>query len=256
MTFKPALHLFALSTLSMSCLVSFTALAQDTTATHSSVQSSAGTEEEFFEFNDSQAQAPTIADPLESFNRTSFALNDKLYRGVLKPVARGLRVVPEPVRTSVGNFFNNLGAPVSAASALLQGEGKNAGTELGRFLVNSTVGVGGLLDPATGMGLVQDEEDLGQTLGRYGVGHGMYLIVPFFGATSARDLVGTIATTSLNPLYNNLEYGEMLGITLTNAEVALSLDKDTYEAFYDSALDPYVFFRSAWVQNRQGKVEK
>jgi phospholipid-binding lipoprotein MlaA len=213
-------------------------------------------DEEFFEFEEEGAGVPPIADPLESINRASFAFNDKLYRGVLKPIARGLRVLPEPVRVSMSNFFSNLGAPISAASALLQGEPKNAATEAGRFLVNTTVGVVGLLDPATDMGMIQDQEDLGQTLARYGVGHGFYLVIPFYGTTSLRDAVGATATAGLNPIYENLAPGEIAGINLASAEVALSLDKDTYEAFYDSALDPYVFFRSAWTQNRAGAVDK
>jgi phospholipid-binding lipoprotein MlaA len=247
-------QMFALAILSMSCLTNTPALAQETATTTPSPQ--AGADEEFFEFDDNESPAPTIADPLESLNRASFSLNDKLYRGVLKPVARGLRVIPTPVRTGVNNFFTNLGAPVSAVSALLQGEVKNAGTELGRFVLNTTIGVAGLLDPATDMGLIQDEEDFGQTLASYGVGHGLYLVIPFFGATSARDFVGNVATNGLNPFYDNREIGELMGINLASAEVALSLDNDTYEAFYDSALDPYVFFRSAWVQKRQGKVEQ
>jgi phospholipid-binding lipoprotein MlaA len=219
-------------------------------------QAQAQDDEEFFEFDDEASAAPTIADPLESFNRASFALNDKLYRGVLKPIARGLRVLPVPVRNGLANFFTNLGAPVSVASALLQGDVHNSATELGRFVLNTTAGIGGFLDPATDMGLVQDEEDFGQTLARYGVGHGIYLVLPFYGATSARDMVGSIATNGLNPLFGELQPGEIAAINLAQAEVALSLDQDTYEAFYESALDPYVFFRSAWVQNRQGKIDQ
>lgn len=232
--------------LALSCMVGMPASAQEPIEE----------EEDFFEFDDESTAVPPIADPLESFNRASFAFNDKLYRGVLKPIARGLRVLPEPVRVSMSNFFTNLGTPISAASALLQGDPKNAASELGRFVINSTVGIVGLLDPATDMGLRQDEEDLGQTLARYGVGHGMYLVVPFFGSTSARDLVGSIGTAGWNPLYQELDPGEIAAINLASAEVALSLDKDTYEAFYDSSLDPYIFFRSAWTQNRAGAVEK
>ena len=213
-------------------------------------------DEEFFEFDEEEASAPPVADPLEGFNRAMFGFNDTLYRGVLKPVARGLRVLPEPVRTSGSNFFDNLGAPVSSISALLQGDLRNCATELGRFLLNSTAGIAGLFDVATDVGLTQDEEDLGQTLGRYGVGHGFYLVLPFYGSSSLRDAIGTVATSAANPVYTNLETGEVLGITLTDAELKLSLDKDTYEALYASALDPYVFFRSAWQQNRAGAVEE
>lgn len=214
-------------------------------------------EEEFFVFDEEEDEAAsTIADPLEGLNRATFAFNDKLYRGVLKPVARGLRVLPEPVRASGANFFDNLGAPVSSISALLQGDLRNSATELGRFLLNSTAGLAGFFDVATEVGLEQDEEDLGQTLGRYGVGHGFYLVLPFYGASSLRDAIGTAGNSAINPVYDNLETGEIVAITFTDAELRLSLDRDTYEALYDQALDPYAFFRSAWVQNRAGRVEE
>lgn len=216
-------------------------------------------DDEFFEFDEEEVEeepAPTIADPLEGLNRATFTLNDKLYRGVLKPIARGLRVLPVGVRTSGSNFFTNLGAPVSAISALLQADLPNAGTELTRFAVNSTIGILGLFDPATGMGLIQDEEDMGQTFGRYGIGHGPYLVLPLLGSSSLRDAVGFGSNAAINPINADLDAGEVIALNLLNAEIALSLDEDTYEAFYDSALDPYVFFRSAWVQNRAGKVAK
>jgi len=216
-------------------------------------------DDEFFEFDEEEAEeepAPAIADPLEGLNRATFNFNDKVYRGVLKPIARGLRVLPVGVRTSGNNFFTNLGAPVSAISALLQADLPNAGTELSRFAVNSTIGILGLFDPAAGMGLIQDEEDMGQTFGRYGIGHGPYLVLPLLGSSSLRDTVGFGSNAALNPINTDLDTGEIIALNLLNAEIALSLDEDSYEAFYDSALDPYVFFRSAWVQNRAGKVAR
>jgi phospholipid-binding lipoprotein MlaA len=212
-------------------------------------------EEEFFVFDEEgEESAATIADPLEGLNRATFAFNDKMYRGVLKPIARGLRVLPDPVLVSGTNFFDNLGAPVSSISALLQGDIRNSATELGRFLVNTTVGIAGFFDVATDMGLAQDEEDLGQTLGRYGIGHGFYLVLPFFGSSSLRDAIGTAGNSAINPVYENLETGEIIAINFTDAELSLALDRDTYEALYDQSLDPYAFFRSAWAQNRAGKV--
>lgn len=213
-------------------------------------------DDEFFEFDEEESTAPVIADPFESFNRASFAFNDKLYRGVLKPVARGLRILPVPVVKGMANFFTNLLTPVSAACALLQGEPRNAATEAGRFILNSTAGIGGLLDPATGLGLLQDEEDIGQTLAHYGVGHGFYLVVPLYGPSSLLDISGSIARNSINPFYANLVTGEVIGVNLASSEVDLALDKDTYESFYDSSLDPYVFFRSAFVQYMQGRVDQ
>ena len=213
-------------------------------------------DEEFFDYDEKEAPAVTIADPLESFNRASFAFNDGLYRIVLKPVARGLRILPEPVRTCFSNFFSNLNAPISAISALLSGEPVNAASELGRFLLNTTVGLFGFLDPATEVGLVKDDEDLGQTMASYGIGHGFYLVVPFYGSSSLRDFTGSLATNALNPVFDHLHTGEVIAVTAASTEVTISLDKDTYEAFYASAIDPYLFFRSAWVQNREGKINQ
>jgi Surface lipoprotein len=214
-------------------------------------------DDDFFVFDDEEDDASvTIADPLEGFNRAMFAVNDKLYRGVVKPIARGLRIIPEPIRIGADNFFTNLRAPISAVSALLQGDVRNAGTEAGRFVLNTTVGVAGFLDPATKVGLIRDEEDLGQTLGKWGVGPGIYLVLPFVGSTSLRDFPALIATNAWNPVYQNLHDDTIVAINVVDAENTLSLDKDTYEAFYRDALDPYVFFRSAWAQNRAGRIER
>lgn len=214
-------------------------------------------EDDFFVFEEEgEESTATINDPLEGLNRATFAFNDKLYRGVLKPIARGLRVLPDPVLVSGTNFFDNLGAPVSSISALLQGDIKNSATELGRFLLNTTAGIVGLFDVATEVGLMQDEEDLGQTLGRYGFGHGFYLVLPFYGSSSLRDVIGSVGTSAINPVYENLETGEVIAINFTSAEFTLAVDRDTYEALYDQALDPYAFIRSAWAQNRAGKVSQ
>lgn len=213
-------------------------------------------DDDFFIFDEEEDDSQSIADPFEDLNRASFAFNDMLYRGVLKPVARGLRVLPRPVRTAGANFFNNLFTPVSAMNALLQFDLPNTGTEASRFLINTTIGLLGFLDPATDLGIARDTEDLGQTLGRYGLGHGFYLVVPFLGSSSLRDGIGSYGNAAMQPIYDNLVAGEIIAINVVNAEISLSLDQDTYEAFYDSALDPYIFFRSAYVQNRAGRVEE
>lgn len=215
-------------------------------------------DDDFFVFDEEENDTPTIADPLESINRVTFAFNDKMYRVVMKPIARGLRVLPEPVRNSGSNFFNNLGTPVSAINALLQLDLPNAGTEVSRFLLNSTFGILGLFDPATHMGIIRDNEDLGQTLGRYGMGQGFYVVLPFIGASSLRDGLGLFGDAAINPVYDQLGMSttEIIGARALEAEIKLSLDQDTYEAFYDSALDPYIFFRSAYTQNRAGRVDE
>ena len=214
-------------------------------------------DEEFFVFDEEGSEpAVTLSDPLEGLNRATFAFNDRMYRGVLKPIARGLRIIPEPLRIAGTNFFDNLGTPISAFSALLQGDVRNCASELGRFVLNTTAGLGGFIDVASDVGLRQDEEDLGQTLGRYGVGHGFYFVVPLLGPSSFRDVVGMAGGGALNPVYDNLEPGEILAANVTDAELTLSVDRDTYEGLYDQALDPYAFFRSAWTQNRAGEVER
>lgn len=215
-------------------------------------------DDDFFIFDEDEDAAVEIADPLEPFNRAMFAFNDKAYRNVLKPIARGYRVVPEPARASIAKVFLNLRTPVSAVNALLQLDLPNAGTEFSRFVLNSTVGVLGLFDPATAMGIEADNEDLGQTLAHYGVGHGFYLVVPLFGSYSLRDGLGRLGNSQINPVLQawDPDIGEFLAYRLLEAETILSLDQDTYEAFYESALDPYAFFRSAYVQSRQGAVEQ
>lgn len=213
-------------------------------------------EEDFFVFDPEESGPPPVSDPLESFNRAMFALNDRLYRGVLKPVAVAYRGVPRGVRQSIANFFDNLGRPISALNALLQLDFADTGTELGRFAVNSTFGILGLFDPASDIGLLEDDEDFGQTLGRWGVGPGFYLVIPLRGPSTLRDALGGAANTAMDPFINSLEWQEAVGVRVLDAETELSLDQDTYEALYDRALDPYIFFRSAYNQNRSGEIDQ
>jgi len=209
-------------------------------------------DDDFFVFD--EEEGPQIADPFESLNRATFALNDTMYRRILKPVAVGFREVPEPARVAFSNFYSNLVTPVSAINALLQLDLPNTGTEVSRFLINSTVGILGLFDPASSMGIEQDTEDLGQTLARWGVGHGFFLVVPFYGFSSLRDGLGDLGNAAINPVYNSLSNGEIVGLYLLDAEISLSFDEDTYEALYQSSIDPYIFFRTSYIQNRAGSV--
>ncbi len=199
-----------------------------------------------------------IRDPLEPFNRGMFWFNDKLYFYLFKPVARGYRVVPEPARRSVSNFFSNLGTPVRFVNSLLQFKFADAGTELGRLVVNSTFGIGGLFDPARHyLDWQKKDEDLGQTLGHYGVGNGIYIVWPILGPSTARDTVGMAGDFFLNPLlYVDMQPAERIGIKALEQQTALSLDKDSYEALKRQALDPYMELRSTYVQYREGKVRR
>lgn len=201
----------------------------------------------------------SVADPLEKLNRGIFWFNDKVYFFVLKPVARAIRVVPEPVRTSVGNAFHNLAAPIRFANATFQLKFRDAGIELGRFVINSTIGILGLFDPAGHyFGLKSKDEDFGQTLGHYGVGQGAYIVLPFLGPSSLRDAAGTFTDAFFDPVYylTDKQTQEIIVVKATDAVNTLSLDKDSYEAIKREALDPYVVIRSAYAQHRIAKVQE
>jgi len=198
-----------------------------------------------------------VYDPLEPINRGIFWFNDKLYFYLLKPVAKGYRwVMPEPLMLGVGNFFSNLASPMRIINAGLQGKFADAGNELTRFGVNTTIGIGGFFDTAKDhFNLKKKEEDTGQTLGYYGIGPGPYLVLPFFGPSSFRDGIGLLADSRLDLVYylwEDLDYWAAIALETVNI---VALDKDTYEGIKKDALDPYLFVRDAWTQYRQNLVE-
>lgn len=216
--------------------------------------------EEFFEddlalFDDEPPL--TVHDPIEPFNRGVFWFNDKLYFYLFKPVARGLRVLPEGVRVSADNFFDNLSAPLRFINNVLQMQFDDASDELARFIFNSTLGVAGLFDIAKEKGgIAKQDEDFGQTLGRYGVGSGFYLVLPVFGPSNVRDAAGRVSDHFLSPLTYLLGSEERIAIRAVESENALSLDKDTYEGIKRDALDPYLFIRDAYAQRREAAIKK
>lgn len=198
-----------------------------------------------------------VYDPLETINRGTFWFNDKLYFYLLKPVARGYRwIMPEPLMLGIGNFFSNLASPVRIINAGLQGKFADAGNELTRFAVNTTIGIGGLFDTAKDhFNLTRKEEDTGQTLGYYGIGPGPYLVLPLFGPSSFRDGFGLLADSRMDLTYylwEDTDYWAAIALKMVNT---VALDKDTYEGIKKDALDPYLFIRDAWTQYRQNKVE-
>lgn len=212
---------------------------------------------DFGDFSHGSIPEKLINDPFESVNRKVFWVNDKLYFYLFKPVASGYRlVVPRQTRVSVGNVFSNLAGPIRAGNALLQFKFREFGTELYRFVVNSTFGIGGLFDPAESIAGVKPQiEDFGQTLGSYGLGHGFYLILPIVGPSSLRDGVGGFVDSFADPLkYTHLETSEYLGVKLFDVTNRLSLDRDTYEGIVRDSLDPYLFIRAAYAQRRHTQV--
>jgi len=195
---------------------------------------------------------PTPGDPWERVNRAVFRFNDTGDRAVVKPVAQAWeRHVPRFVRTGVGNLLDHLGLTTTIVNDLLQLKLGATVTDLGRFLVNSTVGLGGLLDPASSAGVPKNDEDFGQTLGRWGIGPGPYLVLPFLGPSTLRDGIGRAGDTQTDlRVQLDLELEERLalaGLTVVDQRAAL-LPAD---AALDAAFDRYAFVRDAWLQRRE-----
>ncbi len=213
---------------------------------------------DFLDEEEGDTQAGTrIADPLAPWNKVMFQFNDKLYFWILKPVAKGYRaVVPQVVRNSVKNFFVNLAFPARFVNSLLQAKDQNATDELGRFLFNSTVGVLGFWDAAGKFypDLNPVSEDLGQTLGRYRMGNGFYIVWPVLGPSTLRDSVGLFGDRFLNPVTYVEPTEASLGINAYDKVNGLSFHIGDYEALKDAALDPYEAFRNAYIQYRSKKV--
>lgn len=190
------------------------------------------------------------ADPWESWNRGVYKFNDALDRAVAKPVARAyVKVVPQPIRTGVSNFFENLNTPTDLINDALQGKFLAAANDLGRFLLNSTLGIGGILDPATPAGLDHNNEDFGQTLGKWGVHAGPFVEIPILGPSDLRDAPARVVDTYTNPrqyIKNDwVKYGLYLPDFIDRRAALLPLD-DTLKNTYD----PYAFVRDAYLQRR------
>lgn len=230
-------------------------------------------EEEDDLFDEYEDESQPVADPLEGFNKAMFTFNDYLYSYLFKPVSYVYAgIIIEEFRMGIANFFYNLRFPVRFVGCLLQGKMTKMGKETGRFLLNSTMGIGGLLDPAdTIKGLEKPSpEDFGQTFGNWGIGHGFYLVLPLFGPSSARDAVGTVADVFLDPLtwLNNdvwgthyyaasaLEAVNAVSLTLYTEDRKIQYDGEYDALKRDFGVNPYVGFRNAYIQNRDELVAK
>ena len=199
----------------------------------------------------------TISDPLEPVNRAMFKFNDKLYFWVLKPVSRGYRfVLPKRVRTHIGNFFSNIATPVRLINCVLQGKAKGVVTEPTRFVLNTTIGIVGLFDPAQSLfDLEEQEAELDQTLCLYGMGPIMYINWPLLGASSLRGTIGFIGDTACDPATYVLSPLINIGIAAYEEVNETSFTIGDYEALTEAALDPYIAVRNAYFQNREEKCK-
>lgn len=194
-------------------------------------------------------------DRWEPFNRGVYRFNDVVDRAALKPVAKGYKkVTPHWMRIGVANFFGNLETPATAINQFLQGKPKLGLRDAGRFVLNSTLGVGGLFDVGTAVGLEANDEDFGQTLAVWGVSSGPYVTLPLFGPSTVRDAPARVVDFFLDPL----DYGDLpweatwgkrgLNVVHTRAEL-LTLDPTLQRTF-----DPYAFVRDAWIQQREFEI--
>ena len=203
-----------------------------------------------------------IADPLAPMNRTMFHVNDKLYFWVLKPVSQGYAyVLPDYVRTGFSNAYDNLKAPARMINNLLQLRLKRAGNELARFLVNTIIGIGGFDDIANDvLDIKKQEADFGQTLGHYGVGHGLYIVWPVLGPSSLRETVGLVGDRLMYPLTyisnTDLPIEATVGISVHEKVNDSSFKIGDYESFKKAAVDPYVAMRDSFLQYRRKKIEE
>lgn len=201
---------------------------------------------------------PSPHDPWESFNRSVFEFNEGLDAYLLKPVVAGYRfVLPEFVREGIYNFFSNYSDIYTALYNLLQGKPGFAFNDLMRVVVNTTMGLGGLLDLATPGGLEKHKEDWGQTLGVWGVPAGPYVVLPFFGPSNVRDTVGTVADLESDYLFRLLPdvalRNSITGLRVVNA-------RNTYYEAGDlldgAAIDKYTFMRDAYIQRRAYQINE
>jgi phospholipid-binding lipoprotein MlaA len=192
-------------------------------------------------------------DPFESWNRGVYKVNDALDRGVAKPAAKGYqKVTPRFVRTGISNFMANLETPITMMNDGLQGKFKASFNDLGRFLINTVFGVGGLVDSASVAGLDHNDEDFGQTLGKWGVHSGPYLVLPLLGPSTVRDAPSRVVDNFTNPR-------QYMGRTANISIAALSLLNERAELLsldqtLKNTFDPYVFIRDAYLKRRDYQI--
>ncbi|HVJ37731.1 MAG TPA: MlaA family lipoprotein [Stenotrophomonas sp.] len=205
---------------------------------------------------DTGTAASSTYDPWERYNRTMHRFNMAVDRAVARPLANAyVTVTPEPVRLGVSNFFENLRSPVTMVNQVLQGHPVQALQTLGRFVLNSTLGIGGLLDPASAARVPRRTEDFGQTLGVWGWSNSRYVELPLFGPRTVRDTFGLAGDMPLSPL-RQVESDKwrigLQGLQLVNTRAQLL----AVDALRDAAVDEYALTRDAWLQRRNYQIQR
>jgi phospholipid-binding lipoprotein MlaA len=197
---------------------------------------------------------PDPRDRFERANRSVYAFNKAIDHAILRPVTRGyVKVTPQPVRRGIFNFLANIDYPITIINDALQGKVHDSLSDMARFGINTVVGVGGLFDPATHWGFEKHDEDFGQTLGKWGVHPGPYLMLPIFGPSTVRDAPAKVVDHFSSPKTYLLDTNADLGVSVLGVvdKRAGLLDTDH---LIDNAYDPYAFLRNAWLQRRAYQV--
>ena len=205
----------------------------------------------------------------EKFSRGTLKFNQALDKAIFKPIAKGYRVLPQPIRTGTNNFVSNLRSLLSFSNNVLQGDLKSAGNTAGRFAINTTVGILGVFDPASKMGLEKkSREDFGQTLGVWGSGAGCYFVLPILGPTTTRDAVGLIGNVFIDPVYH-LTHNSETDIVVGNENLSehnyyyyrgtdavdfRSKNIESFDSLEENSIDFYASLKSLYLQNRQQRI--
>ena len=210
--------------------------------------------------------AKSTEECFENVSRSVFKFNMVVDELILEPIAKGYNKLPKPLKQGTGNFTSNISTLLSIPNSLLQGDLKQFGHSTGSVLVNSTIGVLGFFNPAEKMGLKSNKEDLGQTLGTYGVGPGCYLVLPVLGPSTARDSFGLIADTFIDPFAhitirenelfgisgNDLDYYSVKGTTAVDFR---SKNIQNFESLEKNSIDLYSSLKSIYLQDRENKIQ-
>ena len=212
----------------------------------------------------SKNKPESVEDCFETVNRGVFAFNNFLDSAIFEPVAKGYRYIPSPIRAGTGNALTNLSNLVTIPNNLLQGDIKTASVNTARLIINTTVGILGIWDPAASLGLQRKEkEDYGQTLGKWGVGPGCYVVLPIFGPSTVRDAAGTVANfVGGDPWYNvtvandtnYVNESDFYATRITGGVDFRAKNIDSFENLEKNSIDFYASIRSLYLQDRQQKI--
>lgn len=215
------------------------------------------------EFVDEYASAvPQVRDPLERINRTMFKFNNSVYDRVLTPLAHGYEnVVPRLARRGIRSFFDNVHFPVRLLACVMEGKIDRAASETGKFVVNSTVGLAGFIRVSDRFPALRvPEEDLGQAFGKWGFGHGPFLVLPVLGPSSVRDGIGSLCDYYATPtrwhFMQSYDWEVRWGVPTIDTLSSLPEILGTYNSLRKAAVDPYIAFRNGYIQYRDGQLKE